>query len=119
MSDQNQEIEKQKAAVGRVAESARAFLRVWDEFDGDPSCVGEYLDALIDAVDKTGDAEPPLPFCAICGGNRTMIRGRHPSIEPRAVCPTCAIERLEAIHEMSEHQRPVAGYPTWVMEKAP
>ena len=38
-----------------VASAARGFLRVYDEFDGDPACVGEYLDALIDAMDKLGD----------------------------------------------------------------
>jgi hypothetical protein len=45
------EVEKVKA----VAHAARKFLAIYDEFDGDPACVGEYLDALIEAVDATGD----------------------------------------------------------------
>jgi len=36
--------------VKNIAEAARSFLRVYDEFDGDPSCVGEYLDALLEKV---------------------------------------------------------------------
>ena len=51
--------QEEKEKVAKVAEAARAFVRVWDEFEGDPVCVGEYLDALIDAVDATGDNEAP------------------------------------------------------------
>lgn len=49
------DVQQEKEKIEKVAESARAFLRVYDEFDGDPSCIGEYLAALIDAIDATGD----------------------------------------------------------------
>lgn len=45
----------ERKRVQRVAESSRAFLQIYDEFDGDPSCVGEYLDALCEAIDALGD----------------------------------------------------------------
>jgi hypothetical protein len=45
------EVEKVKA----VADAARKFLAIYHVFDGDLACVGEYLDALIEAVDAIGD----------------------------------------------------------------
>lgn len=47
--------QEEKENVAKVAEAARAFVRVWDEFEDDPGCVGEYLDALVTAVDGLGD----------------------------------------------------------------
>lgn len=47
--------EEEKQKIENVVKAARALVAVWDEFDGDPSCVGEHLDALIDAIDRTGD----------------------------------------------------------------
>jgi len=47
--------EEEKEKVSAIAEAARQFLRVYDEFDGDPACCGEYLDALFDATNDYGD----------------------------------------------------------------
>ena len=47
--------EEEKQKIENVVKAARALVAAWDEFDGDPSCVGELLDALIVAVDLTGD----------------------------------------------------------------
>lgn len=48
--------------VKRVRNCAEQFVRVYDEFDGDPCCVGEYLDALETAVGAlTDDTEDPSP----------------------------------------------------------
>jgi hypothetical protein len=47
--------EQEKKNVKAVADAARAFLDAYDEFDGDASCCGELLDALIDAVDGLGN----------------------------------------------------------------
>lgn len=50
--EQQEHVEKVKA----VADAARKFLKVYDEFMPEyPEAVGEYLDALIDAIDRTGD----------------------------------------------------------------
>jgi hypothetical protein len=46
---------EEKAKIEKIVESARVLVRIWDEFDGDPSCVGEYLEAHLDAVDEYGD----------------------------------------------------------------
>lgn len=39
--------------------------------------------------------------CGICGSRMVFIRGRHPHEEEREVCPTCAVERLEQIRDIS------------------
>lgn len=57
--------EQEKKNVKAVADAARAFLESYDEFDGDPGCVGELLDALVNAVDSLGNEGPtlhPAPF---------------------------------------------------------
>lgn len=45
----------EREQVKSIAEAARSFLKSYDEFDGEPSAVGEWLDALITATDKLGD----------------------------------------------------------------
>lgn len=40
-------------------------------------------------------------MCNICGGQMVFIRGKYPNEDKRKVCPTCAVERLESINEMS------------------
>jgi hypothetical protein len=45
----------EKEKVEKIAKASRAFLAVWDEFDGDPGACGEDLNALIEAVDDFGD----------------------------------------------------------------
>jgi len=47
--------EQEKKNVIAVAEAARAFVACYDEFDGDPGCVGELLDALVTAMDGLGN----------------------------------------------------------------
>jgi len=39
--------------------------------------------------------------CQQCSGRLILIRGRFPKEPKRKVCPTCAIERLEHINEIS------------------
>jgi len=39
--------------------------------------------------------------CDICGGKLAIIRGRYPNDDKREVCPTCATEKLESIHDLS------------------
>ena len=39
--------------------------------------------------------------CNRCGGTMIEIRGRYPKDPRRMVCPTCAFERLETIHDMT------------------
>ena len=39
--------------------------------------------------------------CGICGGKLVWIRGKYPKDDRREICPTCAYERLETIHEMT------------------
>lgn len=39
--------------------------------------------------------------CRVCGSKMVWIRGKYPSEEKRKVCPTCAQERLEQIHDIS------------------
>jgi hypothetical protein len=48
----SEQAEKEKARIEPIAEAARRFVAAWDEFDGDPGCVGEDLAALIDAIDE-------------------------------------------------------------------
>jgi hypothetical protein len=52
--------EQDKEKVKTVADAARGFVSAYDEFDGDPSCVGEDLEALIDVIDKafSDEAKP-------------------------------------------------------------
>lgn len=40
--------------------------------------------------------------CNICGGRMVLIRGRYPNTEKRPACPTCCMEKLERIHELSD-----------------
>jgi hypothetical protein len=42
-----------------------------------------------------------LTGCGICGSKMVWIRGKYPSEKKRKVCPTCAQERLEQIHDIS------------------
>jgi NMD protein affecting ribosome stability and mRNA decay len=46
--------------------------------------------------------------CGTCGGTKVYIRGKHPSFDKRLICPTCAYERLERIHEMTNDTYGVA-----------
>ena len=39
--------------------------------------------------------------CDVCSAKLVMIRGRHPGDDKRKVCPTCLMERMEMINEMS------------------
>jgi hypothetical protein len=39
--------------------------------------------------------------CNVCGGKLVFIRGKYPKTAKRKVCPTCAVERLEAIYYIS------------------
>lgn len=43
--------------------------------------------------------------CLCCGGRQASIRGRHPGMPDRIVCPTCVVERLEDM--VSSLQAPV------------
>lgn len=58
--------EQDKERVKAVADAARRFVSACDEFDGDPSCVGEDLAALMDVIDKAfsdealPDAQGPI-----------------------------------------------------------
>lgn len=38
-----------------------------------------------------------LLCCDICGGKMVYIRGRHPGMDNRIVCPTCMAEMLDDI----------------------
>lgn len=38
-----------------------------------------------------------LLCCNICGGKMVYIRGRHPGMDNRIVCPTCMAETLDDI----------------------
>lgn len=42
-----------------------------------------------------------LDGCGICGGELVLIRGRYPGSDKRKVCPTCLMERLEQIQDIS------------------
>lgn len=37
--------------------------------------------------------------CACCGGKMVYVRGRHPGMDNRLVCPTCITETLDDIKE--------------------
>jgi hypothetical protein len=37
--------------------------------------------------------------CEVCGGKLVYIRGRYPRDKKRKVCPTCATEILESLHD--------------------
>lgn len=69
--------EQETEKIVNVANAARAFIATWDEFNGDPSYVGEHLDALIDAVDATGDddAKPKtsMQYLAEIGTLRNLL----------------------------------------------
>ncbi len=48
--------------------------------------------------DKIGASElSDLLCCDACGGKMVYIRGRHPGMEKRIVCPTCMAETLDDI----------------------
>lgn len=55
--------QRDRAAVKRIAEAARSFVRVYDEFEDDPTCIGEDLAVLIDAVDDLGKVDGLQPKC--------------------------------------------------------
>ena len=38
-----------------------------------------------------------LLCCDLCGGKMVYIRGRHPGMDNRIVCPTCMAETLDDI----------------------
>ena len=38
-------------------------------------------------------------WCNICGGRMVSIRGRHPGMDNRIVCPTCIAEVLDDLKE--------------------
>ncbi len=38
-----------------------------------------------------------LLCCDVCGGRMVYIRGRHPGMDNRIVCPTCTAETLDDI----------------------
>ncbi len=38
-----------------------------------------------------------LLCCDVCGGKMVYIRGRHPGMDNRIVCPTCMAETLDDI----------------------
>lgn len=42
----------EKAKIEPIYKAAAAFVSSWNEFDGDPGCVGEDLAALVDAIDE-------------------------------------------------------------------
>jgi len=42
-------------------------------------------------------AEFDLLSCDACGGRMVYIRGRHPGMDNRIVCPTCMAETLDDI----------------------
>ena len=44
----------------------------------------------------------PLRGCPICGSKMVMIRGKYPKEKKRKICPTCAQERLDDIHTISD-----------------
>lgn len=39
--------------------------------------------------------------CNVCGSKMVEIRGKYPKDPPRKICPTCAYERLERIHDIT------------------
>lgn len=39
--------------------------------------------------------------CGCCGAPMVSIRGKYPKLESRIICPVCAYETLEQIHEIS------------------
>lgn len=45
----------EKAKIDKITNAARAFVKCQDEFEDYPGCCGEYLDALIVALDEYGD----------------------------------------------------------------
>lgn len=49
-----------------------------------------------------------LDGCPVCGARLTMIRGKVPGEPDRAICPTCAQERLE---DLRQRQDPDYGRP--------
>lgn len=64
-----------------------------------------------DKQDMTGMAYEPVlgdrlllerKGCNCCGGELVFIRGKYPKDEQREICPTCAYERLEEIHRISD-----------------
>ncbi len=46
-----------------------------------------------------------LTGCGVCGSRLVFIRGRYPQEKKRKICPTCAYEKLEQIHEITDQER--------------
>ena len=49
-------------------------------------------------VSASGSNE--LLCCDICGGKMVYIRGRHPGMDNRIVCPTCMAETFDDIKSL-------------------
>lgn len=44
--------------------------------------------------------------CNVCGGKLAKIRGQYPREPDREFCPTCLVERLEAlVSDLFAHER--------------
>ena len=56
------------------------------------------LKAKTEPVAKSPSCNDVLS-CACCGGKMVYIRGRHPGMDNRLVCPTCMAETLDDIKE--------------------
>lgn len=52
---------------------------------------------------------PVLPTCGMCGGTKVTIRAKYPKGPKRSVCPTCLMERMEMMHELSAQNYGDAG----------
>lgn len=48
---------------------------------------------------RASSANSELLSCSICGGRMVFIRGRHPGMDNRVVCPTCMAEKLDDIKD--------------------
>ncbi len=47
---------------------------------------------------ETGESS----HCNVCGSFLVTVRGKHPGDEKRKTCPTCTLEKLEQIREISD-----------------
>lgn len=48
-------------------------------------------------LEGTASDSTQLLGCGVCGGRMVCIRGRHPGMDAREVCPTCMAETLDDI----------------------
>jgi hypothetical protein len=76
------------------------------EFDEECPALLRCAISQLNAPEKK--AVGPLKICAACGSRMVMIRGRYPRDEDRPACATCAVERLEQIHQISSPDYGVA-----------